>query len=109
MSGTVRFEQVSEQEPTVITYNIQGNDPSAERGIHIHQFGDNTNGCTSAGPHCTSFFLSFFLSSPPSFSFLIYNLEKLRGGSASTIHTEKEEEVIKKKNEAYKCMILPRQ
>lgn len=46
------FEQTSESAPTTISYDIQGNDPNAERGIHVHQFGDNTNGCTSAGPHC---------------------------------------------------------
>lgn len=65
MRGTVRFEQVSEEAPTVIAFKIEGNDPSAERGMHIHQFGDNTNGCTSAGPHCTisSSSLLFFLSS----------------------------------------------
>lgn len=62
----MHFEQASEQAATVITYKIQGNDPSAERGMHIHQFGDNTNGCTSAGPHCmfpssSSFFSSLLL------------------------------------------------
>jgi hypothetical protein len=52
VSGTVVFEQSSESSPTTITYDISGNDPNAERGMHVHQFGDNTNGCTSAGPHC---------------------------------------------------------
>lgn len=46
------FEQQAESGPTHISWNISGNDPNAERGFHVHQFGDNTNGCTSAGPHC---------------------------------------------------------
>lgn len=49
--GVVYFEQSSESEPTTISWEISGNDPNALRGFHIHQFGDNTNGCTSAGPH----------------------------------------------------------
>ncbi|MCJ1352811.1 MAG: Superoxide dismutase [Cu-Zn] [Icmadophila ericetorum] len=55
VKGTVTFEQASENSPTTITYDITGNDPSAERGMHVHQFGDNTNGCTSAGPHFNPF------------------------------------------------------
>lgn len=51
MKGTVTFEQADESSPTTITYEITGNDSNAKRGMHIHQFGDNTNGCTSAGPH----------------------------------------------------------
>lgn len=52
VGGTVVFEQESESAPTTITYDITGNDANAQRGFHIHTFGDNTNGCTSAGPHC---------------------------------------------------------
>ncbi|KAL9580972.1 MAG: hypothetical protein Q9212_004173 [Teloschistes hypoglaucus] len=55
VKGTVIFEQSNESSPTTISYDIQGNDPSAKRGMHVHQFGDNTNGCTSAGPHFNPF------------------------------------------------------
>ena len=54
VKGTVTFEQESDSSPTKVSWNVTGNDSNAERGMHIHQFGDNTNGCTSAGPHCKS-------------------------------------------------------
>lgn len=52
VKGTVTFEQESEGAPTTISYDLSGQDANAKRGFHIHTFGDNTNGCTSAGPHC---------------------------------------------------------
>ncbi|KAF7504820.1 hypothetical protein GJ744_001686 [Endocarpon pusillum] len=55
VKGTVTFEQSSESSPTSISWDITGHDANAERGMHIHQFGDNTNGCTSAGPHFNPF------------------------------------------------------
>ena len=48
VSGIVRFEQESEDQQTKISWEITGNDANALRGFHIHTFGDNTNGCTSA-------------------------------------------------------------
>ncbi|KIV91411.1 Superoxide dismutase [Cu-Zn] [Exophiala mesophila] len=51
VSGQVTFEQADENSPTTISWDLTGHDANAERGFHIHQFGDNTNGCTSAGPH----------------------------------------------------------
>jgi Cu/Zn superoxide dismutase len=52
VKGTVTFEQADENSQTTISWNITGHDANAERGMHVHAFGDNTNGCTSAGPHC---------------------------------------------------------
>ncbi|KAI7698460.1 hypothetical protein KC353_g16961, partial [Hortaea werneckii] len=51
VKGTVTFEQASEAADTTVSWNISGHDANAERGMHVHAFGDNTNGCTSAGPH----------------------------------------------------------
>ncbi|KAJ5976620.1 copper/zinc binding superoxide dismutase [Penicillium waksmanii] len=55
ITGVVSFEQIDENFPTTISWNLTGNDANVERGFHIHQFGDNTNGCTSAGPHYNPF------------------------------------------------------
>jgi superoxide dismutase, Cu-Zn family len=65
VKGDVTFEQSSEDSLTKITYNITGMDPSSQRGFHVQYthlslpsrgltssaFGDNTNGCISAGTH----------------------------------------------------------
>ncbi|VVT45828.1 uncharacterized protein SAPINGB_P000911 [Magnusiomyces paraingens] len=51
VKGTVTFEQASPEDQVKVSWNITGNDPNALRGFHVHQFGDNTNGCTSAGGH----------------------------------------------------------
>ncbi|KAM9781685.1 superoxide dismutase [Cu-Zn] [Syngnathus typhle] len=49
-SGTVLFEQESDSSPVKLTGEIVGLTPG-EHGFHVHTFGDNTNGCISAGPH----------------------------------------------------------
>ena len=54
VAGTVTFDQASEGAATTVSWNVSGHDANAQRAFHVHQFGDNTNGCTSAGPHCTS-------------------------------------------------------
>ena len=54
VAGTVTFEQQAETSPTSVSWDIKGHDANAQRAFHVHQFGDNTNGCTSAGPHCNA-------------------------------------------------------
>ncbi|KAK9320905.1 superoxide dismutase [Lipomyces orientalis] len=55
VSGTVTFEQIAEGDPTTISWDIKGNDPNALRGFHVHEFGNMTNGCISAGGHYNPF------------------------------------------------------
>ncbi|KAJ3589392.1 hypothetical protein NHX12_010237 [Muraenolepis orangiensis] len=49
-SGTVHFEQESVSAPVKLTGQISGL-AAGDHGFHVHVFGDNTNGCVSAGPH----------------------------------------------------------
>jgi Cu-Zn family superoxide dismutase len=50
VNGEVHFSQASEHDHIVVEGKITGLAPG-KHGFHIHQFGDLTNGCTSAGPH----------------------------------------------------------
>ncbi|ORZ40475.1 superoxide dismutase [Catenaria anguillulae PL171] len=52
VTGTVTFTQESESAPVTVEATIHGLKPG-QHGFHIHEFGDNTNGCVSAGPHLT--------------------------------------------------------
>jgi superoxide dismutase, Cu-Zn family len=50
----VEFEQENENRPTTVKaifYYL----PRGNHGFHIHEFGDATNGCISAGPHFNPF------------------------------------------------------
>ncbi|KAJ1676730.1 Superoxide dismutase [Cu-Zn] [Spiromyces aspiralis] len=49
-TGTVFFTQASADSPVKIEGALENLTPG-EHAFHVHEFGDNTNGCTSAGPH----------------------------------------------------------
>jgi Cu-Zn family superoxide dismutase len=52
--GVFVFEQDTKGGPTTITGTVTGLRPG-KHGFHIHQFGDLSNGCTSAGAHFNPF------------------------------------------------------
>ncbi|RCN29757.1 copper/zinc superoxide dismutase [Ancylostoma caninum] len=54
VTGTVWFSQDKESDPCVIKGEIKGLTPGLH-GFHVHQYGDSTNGCISAGPHFNPF------------------------------------------------------
>ena len=54
VSGVITFKEEPEKRRMKITYDIRGLS-DGEHGFHIHQYGDLTNGCVSAGPHFNPF------------------------------------------------------
>uniref|UniRef100_A0A3G9D4Q3 Superoxide dismutase [Cu-Zn] n=1 Tax=Reticulitermes speratus TaxID=60591 RepID=A0A3G9D4Q3_9NEOP len=50
VKGTVFFDQENPDSAVKVTGEVTGLSKGLH-GFHIHEFGDNTNGCTSAGPH----------------------------------------------------------
>ncbi|XP_055694697.1 superoxide dismutase [Cu-Zn] [Lutzomyia longipalpis] len=50
VKGVVYFDQASPDAPVVLSGEVTGLTPG-QHGFHVHEFGDNTNGCVSAGAH----------------------------------------------------------
>ena len=47
----VSFTQKDFSSPTRIIANIKNLNPNSLHGLHIHKYGDLTEGCKTAGPH----------------------------------------------------------
>lgn len=50
VTGTIHFTQDASGGPVTVTGEVKGLTPG-EHGMHVHEFGDTTNGCVTAGPH----------------------------------------------------------
>ncbi|QYC92749.1 Super oxide dismutase [Trabala vishnou gigantina nucleopolyhedrovirus] len=54
ITGKIYFHQQTPDHPTTIEGYLL-NVPRGEHGFHVHEFGDASNGCTSAGEHFNPF------------------------------------------------------
>lgn len=51
IGGVVRFHQCAPGSPTKVHFDFRGIKPGAVHAIHIHEYGNLTEGCKSAGAH----------------------------------------------------------
>ncbi|KAF7728388.1 Superoxide dismutase [Cu-Zn] [Apophysomyces ossiformis] len=50
VEGTIKFSQSGPKDRVLVEACLSGLE-AGKHGFHVHEFGDNTNGCTSAGQH----------------------------------------------------------
>ena len=55
VKGIVTLHQAHPQAPTYFEFSLTGLGSEQLHGCHIHQFGDLTRGCLTAGPHFNPF------------------------------------------------------
>jgi len=53
MTGEITFKQWNINSPVLVSMNISGL-PAGKHSVHIHAFGDVSDGCKSTGPHFRS-------------------------------------------------------
>jgi Cu-Zn family superoxide dismutase len=51
ISGTILFHQPTSYHPVCIQFNLKGFNPYSTHAVHIHEFGDLSQGCLSLGGH----------------------------------------------------------
>ena len=51
ISGTIKLHQCNPKFPTVIIINLKGFKRNKEHAIHIHEYGNISEGCMSSGGH----------------------------------------------------------
>jgi len=51
VTGYLKFHQCASDLPVSVNFNISKMKPNSEFAIHIHEFGDTSDGCTSLGSH----------------------------------------------------------
>ena len=51
VNGVVSLTQANYSAETKIVASVRGLNPNSLHGFHVHEFGDLTQGCTSAGAH----------------------------------------------------------
>ena len=51
VQGEIQFHQCKNHSDTMVRFTLYGMVPNQVHGCHIHQYGDESEGCESLGPH----------------------------------------------------------